>query len=197
MLSGISRSASPHSATPRSTAQRTTTIFHLPNGGLNMFKKASPENAADVDAIAALLRELSIDATLEYTAISQRIGRNIISHRHLLDAARDKAEEETGSLFDVVRTVGIKRLPASATPDVGLAAIRKVRRAARRSVDRLSSVRVNDLDKDIANKVIAHRSQLGAIALVADGRKSVTIAAEAGKTGTTVPAGRVLEMFQA
>lgn len=158
--------------------------------------KAAPENIADIETIARKLGEMSIGTTLNYEVLTALIGREVRSHRHLLISARKQVEQETGALFEIVRDVGIKRLTADETADVGLGVIRKVRRAARRGVDRLGRVRVNDMDREAANKVIAHRSQLGAIALVADGRKSATLAKEAGKTGTLVPAGRVLDMFK-
>ncbi|XWN29950.1 MAG: hypothetical protein ROR55_21010 [Devosia sp.] len=158
--------------------------------------RTSPENAADVEAIANKLREASIGGLVSYTAISAAIGRDIRSHRHLLDHARKKVESETGSLFETLRGIGIRRLRSEETHTVGLGVIRKVRRAARRGVERLSKVRVNDLDRETANKIIAHRSQLGAISLVADGRKSATVAHEAERTGSTIPAGRVLQLFR-
>lgn len=80
-------------------------------------------------------------------------------------------------------------------PDVGLAAIRKARGAARRGFDRLGTVRVNDLSPAEGTRIIAHRSQLGAISMIADGRKSASLTAEAAKLGQPIPAGRVLEIF--
>lgn len=159
-------------------------------------KKTSPENAADVEAMKQMLQELSSGTIQTYEAMSDSLGRDVRARFWLLRKAIREAEAETGALFEVVRTVGIKRLATEEAPDVGLTCIRKIRRTAKRGVDRLGTVRANDLTQDQHNRLIAHRSQLGAISLVADGRKSITLAAEAAKTGQTIPAGRVLELFK-
>jgi hypothetical protein len=158
--------------------------------------KTSPENAADIEVVSELLRATSIGATLSYAEISTAIGRNIQSHSHILRSAQARVEKETGSLYSVIRSVGIKRLASNELSSVGLEAIRKVRRTARRGFNRLDTVRTNDLAHEDVNKIIAHKSQLGAIALVADGRKSAKLAVEAEKSGNTIPAGRVLDMFK-
>lgn len=156
----------------------------------------SPENEADIQALTEALRALSIGSTLSYASMSATIGRDITARRWLLQRACKEAETETGSLYEAVRGEGIRRLAGEETPSVGLAAIRRVRRAAKRGVQRLSKVRSNDLEPDVAAKIVAHKSQLGAISLVADGRKSATIVSEAERTGAEVPAGRVLELFK-
>ena len=161
-----------------------------------MFKSA-PENAADIETISNLLSSMSYGATLSYGEITRSIGRNIQNHYYLLQAAQKRVEKETGALFSTVRSVGIKRLSSEDIPSVGIAAIRKVRHTARRGYKRLDGIRVNDLSAEDANKVIAHKSQLGALALVADGRKSQILSTEVEKTGNGIPAGRVLEMFKA
>jgi len=158
--------------------------------------KSNPENAADVEALTAALAELPVGETLAYEAMTETIGRDIRAHRYLLLSARDKAEEQTGALFDTVHNVGVKRLASSDMPDVGLATVKRIRRAAKRGVARLGSVRANDMPKADADRLIAFRSQLGAISLMADGRKTHTVAAEVEKTGAVVPAGRVLDMFK-
>lgn len=162
---------------------------------MNTFK-ASAENTADVESLARALSALSIDETVTYQQLTNLIGRNIQSHYWLLNKARKIVEEETGSLYEVVRNVGIKRLASEDAANVGLSVIGKVRRTATNGIKRLANVRCNDMPAEEANKVLAHRSQLGAIALVADGRKSVTVAKEAAVNGGVVPAGRVLDLFK-
>ena len=158
--------------------------------------KSNPENAADIQAMASALSKASIGETITYKALSEAIGRDVRTRHWLLAAARNQVEAETGALYETIRDVGVKRLSSEAVSDVGLQVIQKVRRTAKRGIKRLSHVRTNDLTQDEANKLIAHRSQLGAISLVADGRKSVTVAKEAATSGAIVPAGRVLDMFK-
>lgn len=161
-----------------------------------MFRKTNPENAADIEALTACLTAASIGESISYETLSAAIGRNVHSCWWLLTSAREEAEKATGNLFATVRGEGVKRLTADEIPGVGLASMQKIRRTARRTITRLDTVRTNDLPESDAQKIIAHKSQLGAIALVADGRKSSALAGEVKATGTTIPAGRVLEVFK-
>jgi hypothetical protein len=158
--------------------------------------KTSPENATDVNIMSELLRVLPIGGTLSYTDVSAAIGRDVRKHYWLLRSAMERVEKESGSLLAVVRSIGVKRLASEELSGVGADAIRKVRRTARRGYNRLDTIRTNDLPQSEATKIVAHKSQLGAITLVADGRKTSTVAAEVAKTGNAIPAGRVLDMFK-
>lgn len=161
-------------------------------------RKAAPENETDIETIARLLKAASIGATVTYEAMTDAIGRDIQDHRHLLLAAQRRTEEEIGALFGTVRGEGVKRLPSDEVASVGSHTIRRIRRAARRGMQRLTVVRANDLPMDDARKIIAQRSQLGAIALVSDNRSTPAIQRSVdAMDGTTVPAGRVLDLFKA
>jgi hypothetical protein len=158
------------------------------------FTSTSPENAADIEAMRDILAELSVGATVTYAEIAGRIGRDPTHRPWLLRRAMRDAEEDTGSLFEIVRGEGVKRLPTSEIANVGTSAIRKVRKAAKRATKRLSCVRANDLAPEDAARVLAVRSQLGAISLVADGRKTQAVAAKVD--GGVIPAARALELFK-
>lgn len=139
--------------------------------------QSKPEIDATVERIKQVLVDLPIGKTAPYSALSDAAGFDITENRFALSKARNRAEEESGGLFETVRGYGVRRLPSEHIPDVGLHAVRKVRRAAKRGVKRLSGVRVNDIPELEKHRLMAHKSQLGAIALVADGRKTVSIAA--------------------
>ena len=157
----------------------------------------SPENAQDIEILSAALSDLPVGATIEYGTLTEAIGRDIQAHRWLLQAAVKAIETETGSLYETVRNVGVKRLPPEDLPGVGLNTIRKVRRASKKGYHRLAAVRTNSLSPEDAAKIIAHRSQLGAISMVADGRKTATLTKEVTDTnGATIAAGRVLDLFK-
>jgi hypothetical protein len=161
-----------------------------------MFEPTSPENAADIETLTGLFSACPIGQTVTYSAMDDALGRSARDRQWLINKARQQAEERTGNLFEVVRGEGMKRLPSHDVAGVGLANLRKIRRAAKRAIERLGTVRTNDLGEDEQRKLIAHKSQLGAISLVADGRKSQALVGEVAGTGQVVPAGRVLEMFR-
>jgi len=161
-----------------------------------MIHTTSPENAADVDTIKGLLLALPIGQTLSYAAMSEQLGRDVTERRWLLGRAIRQAEDDSGGLFATSRGEGIQRLTSNRVADAGLSTIQKIRRTARRGHVRLSGVRANDLPLTEQQRLLAHRSMLGAIASIADGRKAPTIAKEAAAVGHVVPAGRVLDLLK-
>lgn len=161
-----------------------------------MITSTSPENAADVEILRDMLLAVSIGQTLTYTAMSQRLGRDVKDRRWLLGRAIKEAEADSGGLFTTVRGEGIQRLPSDQVPNVGLASIQKIRRTAKRGFARLSTVRVNDLPEREQHTLLAHRSMLGAIHSISDGRRAPAVAKEAAVDGRVVSAGRVLDLLR-
>lgn len=161
-----------------------------------MFTPTNPEHAAIVERLAQMLAELPLGETVAYETLSADVKRDISGrYRYLLDAAREKAEKNLGCIFECVRTIGVKRLTAVETPDVGLSAIRRVRKAAKRGKKRLDRVNSNSLGEPEQRKVVAYRSMLGAIGLIADGRKAGAVAAVADPA-KAIPPKNILQMFQ-
>ena len=137
--------------------------------------QSSPETAAAIEAIKAILVSLPIGQAASYPQLSEAAGFDVTANRYALNKARSEAEKECGGLFEPLRGLGIRRMESERAPDVGLHAIRKVRRSAVRSAERLGHVRVNDMSDTDRNRFTSHKAQLGAIALLADGRKTATI----------------------
>ena len=159
-----------------------------------MIAASKPEIATDIEALSNFLAGLSSGATAEYSAMSAVLGRDVLGRgRYVLDRAVALAEEKTGALFENVRMVGIKRLAPTEATQVGKAVIAKIRRTASRGSERLDGFREN-LPPSEQIKLIAYRSQLGAVALVAENSGATKIAT-LGQSNT-VPAGRVLELFR-
>jgi len=161
-----------------------------------MIHPTNPEHVAIIDRLAGALSALSIGAVLPYDIAAELAGRDVTGqYRYLLFAAREKAEKDLGCLFECVRRVGLKRLPASEAPEVGLASIRRVRKAARRGVKRLERLNANSLSAPEHRRVISYKAMLGAVALIADGNKARTVAA-AVDPGKNIPPANILEMFR-
>jgi hypothetical protein len=157
-------------------------------------RTASPEAEIDIATLTSALCALSIGSVMTYQEIDDALGRKL-SQRHHLNAAIKRAEKQTGSIFSIVRAVGVKRLQSSDIAGFGLSVMGRIRRAASRGVSRLDTVRVNDLSQGERNKVIAHKSQLAAISLVADGRRSISVANQVEASGGAIPTAKVLELF--
>lgn len=161
------------------------------------FRPTSSENLALIEKLKATLRNLPMGETLGYPAINKIVGFNIqTNRRHLLIRAIEAVEKELGCCFETVRDIGIQRLTSESIPDVGLAAVRRARRAARRGKKRLDRVNVNSLEPSQHRRVIGYSAMLGAVALVADGRKALAIAAVADPA-KPIPPANILDMFRA
>lgn len=156
----------------------------------------SPQNAADLEALKRILSDCSIGATLSYADMTAALGRDPRARRWLLTKAVADVEAATGGLFETIRGDGIKRLPGAEMADVGLASIQRIGRHARRAHARLGGIRVNDMPAADRNRIIAHQSQLGAVALVADGRRTAPILREVEASGMAVPAAKTLDLFK-
>ena len=155
----------------------------------------SPENVTAIECLYEALAAVPSDGIVTYAALDEISGCETSGkHRHLLHSARERAEKELGCIFDAVRTVGIKRLPASAGADVGLSAIRRVRKAAKRGARRIGRINSNSLTEAERKRVISYDALLRTIALVADGNKARTIAAVVDPVNP-IPPQSILEMF--
>jgi hypothetical protein len=160
-----------------------------------MLAPTNPEHVAIVDRLKGALLALPVEGVLTHTDAKRIAGRDVqTKHRYLMVKARNEAEKELGCLFESVRGVGVSRLPAERAPEVGLHTVKKVRRASRRGAGRLERVNSNSLTDSGRKRVIAYRSMLGAIAMMADGNKARTLAAVADPA-KPIPPKDVLLMF--
>jgi hypothetical protein len=155
----------------------------------------NPESAAAVERLEAALADMPIGSVLAYQTLNQIAGADVQRENHyLLARARDKAEISLGCIFEAVRGVGIKRLNASESPDVGLSSIRSVRRKAKKGARRLTRIDSNSLSDSERKRALAYGGLLGAIATIADGNKARTIAAVADPV-SPIPPASILRMF--
>lgn len=128
-----------------------------------------PENAAAIERLADLLRRLPIGSVIHYADLNVAAGegRDVSrGARHLLAAARKTVEREDGSRLEAVSGVGVKKLTAGEIVPLGLAHVRRTRRAALRGIDRLSGVSANLTEEQRAT-ITAQRTVLGVAASVA------------------------------
>lgn len=126
----------------------------------------SLEVSADTQSLSGRLRELSVGGLVTYDELSELIGRNIRTHRHLLYSAIRMVEREDGAVFDTERGVGVRRLEAADAPKVGQKTRRSVRRAADRAAERIcrATKRANDLPDDVARACASEVSSLRLLA---------------------------------
>lgn len=162
-----------------------------------MFKPTSPENAVIIEKLSTALAAVPIGQTVSYSALRKAApGYNNKGDNWLLGRARDSTEKQFGCAFECVRGIGIKRLTSSEVPGVGLSAIRKIRRGANRGKKRLDRVNTNSFTPSDQRRVVGMSAMLGAVSMIADGRKASAIATVADPT-KPIPPKNILDMFRA
>lgn len=161
-----------------------------------MINSTTPENVRAVDKLASALEQLPVGETISYLALQAAVpGWNQHRHAWLLAKARERVEKQLGCVLATVRDTGIKRLPPADIPGVGIAALGRIRRQAKRGKARLDRVNTNSLPADEQRRVIGMRSMLGAVAVIADGRRTSSVGAVADPV-RPVPSSAILAMFR-
>lgn len=161
-----------------------------------MFGQTSPENARIIARLQEHLSHVPLGAQTSYVDLNRVAGCDVASqNRWLLQRAVDLAEESMSCAFATVRGYGIKRLPSEEISNVGLVAIRKVRKAARKGKKRLDRANTNSLSDYDRRRVTGMSSMLGAIELIADGRKAIAVSAVADPV-KPIPPENILDMFK-
>lgn len=161
-----------------------------------MFKQTSPERARIIEALQRTLETIPMGSTLSYSEfVKAAPGFTKNGDAWMLAKARDNVEKDQGCAFETVRGVGVKRMASGDVPNIGLDAIRGIRRKANRGKKRINRVNPNSLSQSDQRRVIGMSSMLGAIALISDGRKASAIATVADPT-KPIPPNNILEMFR-
>ena len=137
--------------------------------------KAIPENARIIDNLVEYICQNSLDDVLSYGVLSKIAKRSIQGKgRYLLQKSVEKAEKRLGCIFACVHGVGIKRLAADETSQIGAHSITHIRRKAKRSVKRMARVSSNEMTADarmLATMKIVHLQYIGDMA---DNRRTST-----------------------
>jgi hypothetical protein len=161
-----------------------------------MFKTTSPERAKIIENLSRALEGIPMGGTLPYSALMKAApGFMNAGDQWLLARARENVEKNQGCAFEVVRGIGIKRMTSEEIPDIGLNAIRSIRRKANQGKKRIQRVNPNSLSPTEQRRVIGMSAMLGAIAMMADGRKASAVATVADPN-KPIPPKNILEMFR-
>lgn len=108
--------------------------------------KTIQQLSIDARLLTERLLKTSIGDTVTYADLSETISRDItsLSGRSALASARRVAQREKGAVFDCVRKVGLKRLDDVGIVEGSAGVTARIRRTARRGMDRLAAVQSFD-----------------------------------------------------
>lgn len=132
--------------------------------------ESSAKIAMKVDALVEALLALSPGQTVSYAHLSKVITEPVNGGSYLLQRALDKAEKDSGAVFDNVWGKGYTRLEGKDLPGVGKKANSRIRRVARKTRKRFERVRTNDMTPEDLAKLAAYRSHFGMIEGIASER---------------------------
>lgn len=122
-----------------------------------------PENIADIDKLAAVLRAARVGDVVAYFTLEGLVAGVQRRTRYKLDSALRKLLKEDRIVFGCVHNEGIKRLNDSETAIIGDQTRRKIGSAARRGMRKMSCAKPEAMKPDERNRMFANQSLLGAM----------------------------------
>lgn len=154
--------------------------------------------SADTRILRDELARVPIGNTIEHAALSKLIGKPIDGGTACLRSAVNSLLRHEGMVFAAIRSVGLKRLNDSEIIQHADQDADKIRRGARRSVMRLTSIK--DYDGLTAKEKLAHTSRLSiftAVASFTTDKSLKKLEAAADGTRRELPLAETLRAFMA
>jgi hypothetical protein len=133
--------------------------------------------------IIEALSNLAVGEVMAYSALSELAGEDIRNAWHLVTSAREALLKE-GLVFDVVRTVGIKRLDEDGKVAASEGYLDKTKFAARRATRILRATHLAELSETSKLRFFVAEVRAGAVLQFSAKRTLSTLAAtlQAGRT---------------
>lgn len=128
------------------------------------------EVTAEVRHLADALAQVPVGGVMTLDAMSQTVGRNIVTNRHLAYSAMKLVRGEIGAVFVTVRGEGYRRLDAIQVPEViGTCARSRIRSTSRRAKRTIEAgiAFSNSLPPDVQRRAAAEISALGLLEHIA------------------------------
>lgn len=122
------------------------------------------ELSADTRTLADMLAACPVGEAVTLAGMSDAIGRDVTTCRHIVASARKVAQRESGAVFSVERGIGLRRMSAErVTETVGATARGHIRRTASRAKRTLlaATAGANDLSPEAQRRLAAEVSVLG------------------------------------
>lgn len=156
-------------------------------------KRPIAQISIDTRILIEHLGKAQIGDIFTYADLSKLLGRDVqtIARHNLMSACRNLLS--SGMVFGTIRSHGIKLLTDSERVGEGEAGITKVRRCARRAVNRLRFNEFNSLAPEDKTRVLTAQSVLGAT--VAFTKATAIKRISESVQATTLPVAKTMELF--
>ncbi len=156
-------------------------------------------NQVNIDALTLCdrLQAAEVGEVVTYAELSELIKRDVQRDaRYVLASAQKRLQRDNRILFGAVRGVGIKRLNDEETVRVGATSMTKIRREARRGMQKTACANFDALSDEGKVQHNTSLSMLGALHLMTTSRKIKALKETIKNTGGKLSLGRTLELFQ-
>ena len=129
-------------------------------------KREFPELSWETTKLYNRLEQIAIGETITYKDLSLVIDKDVqFSFRRYLNSALRKLQSKKNVIFEVIPSIGLKRLNEKEKIQCGNKALKKIKRAAQRGTNKLKCINMNQLENNERMRVFAQFSALGGITL--------------------------------
>lgn len=154
------------------------------------------EKSVDTQVIESVLAEAKVGDVITYEQLSRAIKRDVREFAlSSLRSARRILENTKGIVFGVETNVGLKRLSDDEIVDSSEHDRKKLRRAAKRTLNKLAVVDFDSLTPEKKRKHVVASAQMGAVEMFAGKNATKKIEAKVNETSRVLPIGETLRMF--
>ena len=161
-----------------------------------MTNQTIAEQSVDTRLLVALLQKAEIGQVFNYTELSERLGRSIMGAEPSLSSARRIVQRDFDIVFDVIRGQGIKRLSDAEIVALGDTLPGRVRRTARRRVQKIAKAKDGELSKDQITQRNAVVSMAGALIHMASKSNMAKLEDAVRVNAGELAVGKTLELFK-
>ena len=161
-----------------------------------MTNQTIAEQSVDTRLLVALLQKAEIGQVFNYTELSERLGRSIMGAEPSLSSARRIVQRDFDIVFDVIRGQGIKRLSDAEIVALGDTLPGRVRRTARRMVQKIAKAKDGELSKDQITQRNAVVSMAGALIHMASKSNMAKLEDAVRVNAGELAVGKTLELFK-
>jgi hypothetical protein len=168
-------------------------------GDIQQGRSAPFSTSIETTLLVERIKKMKPSELIAYDELNQLIGQDVQGEaRHILQSARRICQREYQVVTDAERNLGIKRATDIELTNSGLRLFTHIRRAAKRGIDRVTSV--SDFNALPDAEKIRHNATVSALALVQAMTRPKSIDRIAGAVNTEntgqLPIARTLELFR-
>ena len=154
------------------------------------------EKSADTKILESVLSEAKVGDLIRYETLSKAIGRDVrVFALPSLRSARQGLLKTKKMVFGVEIGIGYRRLNDSEIVDSTESDRRRMKRAANRSIRKLSAVNFDELPDEKKKQHTVAAAQIGAIAMFSASSTTKKIASQVNQGKKTLAIGETLSMF--